>query len=71
LVEAINIIRRPSRSWRVGLLSWPFICIGIGLTGWNIYDPYYTTLVFYFLAIITIAGNPESDSLAARHPVAA
>jgi O-antigen ligase len=33
-----------------GLLCWSFVCMAIGLTGWNIYDPFYATLVFFFIA---------------------
>ena len=68
IFQAVAIIRRHFASWQVGLLSWPFICIGIGLTGWNIYDPYYTTLVFYFLAMITISADGEMDRHVTRRP---
>lgn len=68
-LQAVEIIRHRITSWHVGLLSWPFICIGIGLTGWNIYDPYYTTLVFYFLAIITISANGEMDRHIDQRPL--
>lgn len=46
--------------WHTGLLSWPFVCVAIGLTGWNIYDPSYTTVVFYFLVL---TGLPASGAL--------
>ena len=61
LWQVVNNLRRHMQSWRTGLLSWPVICITIGLTGWNIYDPFYTTLIFYFLAIIIISTDNGTD----------
>jgi O-antigen ligase len=55
--NATSIIRSCVSSWHSGLWSWPFICLLIGLTGWNIYDPFYTTIVFYFLALIAVSVN--------------
>lgn len=55
--KATRIIRTSDGSWRAGLWSWPFICVIIGLTGWNIYDPFYTTIVFYFLSLIGVSVN--------------
>ena len=66
-LNAIRIIRCHLDSWPAGLSSWPFVCIGIGLTGWNIYDPFYTTLTFYFLTFIAIsAGNAGDGRTAAQ-----
>ena len=70
-LNAIRIVRRHFSSWPAGLSSWPFICVGIGLTGWNIYDPFYTTLIFYFLTFIAISaeiagyGHKEPQALPA------
>jgi O-antigen ligase len=44
-------------SWRTGLLSWPFVCVMVGLTGWNIYDPFYTTVIFYFLVLVSVPSG--------------
>lgn len=56
-LRIIKILRNFDASWQTGLLSWPFICLGIGLTGWNIYDPFYTTIIFYFLAMISVSAS--------------
>jgi O-antigen ligase len=48
-------------AWRLGagrqggLLCWSFILVTIGLAGWNIYDPFYATLVFFFMAMIGVS----------------
>lgn len=53
-----KIIRGSVDSWKAGLWSWPFICLAIGLTGWNIYDPFYATILFFFIALISVSSNP-------------
>jgi hypothetical protein len=53
----VKMVRNFVNSWCAGLWCWPFICLVIGLTGWNIYDPFYTTIVFYFLALICVGAN--------------
>lgn len=49
-ITAVNLWRLKKNQWRVGLGAWPFVLVGIGITGWNIYDPFYTCLVIYFMA---------------------
>ena len=49
----INAIRQwladvPSR-W-IGLGTCPFVLVGIGLTGWNIYGTFYANIVMFFIA---------------------
>jgi O-antigen ligase len=59
--NAARIIRSSVSSWHSGLWSWPFICLLTGLTGWNIYDPFYTTIVFYFLSLIGVSINARAE----------
>jgi O-antigen ligase len=54
--RTIQILRDSRTVWRAGLWAWPLVCLAIGLTGWNIYDPFYTSVVFYFLALISISS---------------
>jgi O-antigen ligase len=59
--RAVKMIRDHCGRWHTGLLCWPFVCVMVGLTGWNIYDPSYTTVVFYFLVLISLPdGGPIS-----------
>jgi hypothetical protein len=58
--RVIQLVRDHCTAWRTGLVSWPFICFAVGLTGWNIYDPFYTTVIFYFLVLISL---PADDTL--------
>lgn len=60
--NASRIIWSSVGSWRAGLWSWPFICLIIGLAGWNIYDPFYTTIIFYFLSLISVSVNADTQS---------
>ncbi len=60
--KASRIIRSSVGSWHAGLWSWPFICLVIGLAGWNIYDPFYTTIIFYFLSLISVSVNVDMES---------
>jgi len=41
--------RLNATAWHVGLCTVPFVLIGISVTGWNIFDPFYTSLVVFFL----------------------
>jgi O-antigen ligase len=53
-VRVFQTVRKRLAPWHTGLLSWPFVCLMVGLTGWNIYDPFYTTVIFYFLVLIGV-----------------
>jgi len=45
--------------WRYGLVTWPVVLLFVGVTGYNIYDPWYQSLfVFYLVMIGTSAGQP-------------
>ena len=55
--RTIQILRHARTAWTVGLSVWPFVFLAIGLTGWNIYDPFYASVVFYFLALIGISAQ--------------
>jgi O-Antigen ligase len=55
--RAVKIVQERCIGWHTGLVSWPFVCVAIGLTGWNIYDPFYTTVVFYFLVLISLQAG--------------
>jgi O-antigen ligase len=43
--------------YKDALFSWPFVIMVIGLTGWNIYDAFFTSIMAYFLAFIGTSGN--------------
>lgn len=58
----VKMVRGFVYSWCAGLWCWPFICFVIGLSGWNIYDPFYTTIVFYFLSLICVAAKLPGKS---------
>jgi O-antigen ligase len=58
--RAVQTVRNLPAPWHIGLLSWPFVCVLVGLTGWNIYDPFYTTVIFYFLVLISVPVDGES-----------
>ncbi len=47
----------PSR-W-LGLETCPFVVVGIGLTGWNIYGTFYANIVMFFIAWM---GSQHADS---------
>jgi O-Antigen ligase len=55
--RVVRLVRDRCTGWHTGLMSWPFICVVIGLTGWNIYDPFYTTVVIYFLVLISLPAD--------------
>jgi hypothetical protein len=59
--RVIQTVRNQLAPWHIGLLSWPFVCVMVGLTGWNIYDPFYTTVMFYFLVLISVPADGESQ----------
>lgn len=45
--------------WRYGLVTWPVVLLSVGVTGYNIFDPWYQSLfVFYLVMIGTSAGQP-------------
>jgi O-antigen ligase len=56
----VQTVRKRLAPWHIGLLSWPFVCVMVGLTGWNIYDPFYTTVIFYFLVLISVPADAVS-----------
>ncbi len=58
--RVVQTVRKRLAPWHTGLLSWPFVCVMVGLTGWNIYDPFYTTVIFYFLALISVPSSVGS-----------
>jgi O-antigen ligase len=58
--RVVQMARERFAPWHIGLLSWPFVCVGVGLTGWNIYDPFYTTVIFYFLVLISVPAGGMS-----------
>ena len=62
--RVVEMVRDHCGHWHTGLLSWPFVCVVVGLTGWNIYDPSYTTVVFYFLVLISLPGG---GALVSKH----
>jgi O-antigen ligase len=59
--RVVQTVRKLPAPWHIGLLSWPFVCVMVGLTGWNIYDPFYTTVMFYFLVLISVPADGESQ----------
>jgi O-antigen ligase len=55
--RVVQLVRDRCTGWHSGLMSWPFVCVMVGLTGWNIYDPFYTTVIFYFLVLISLSAD--------------
>lgn len=51
-VNAVKRIKQDLTGWRSGLAAWPIVLLVIGLTGYNIYDAWYTTLFAYFSVLI-------------------
>jgi O-antigen ligase len=51
-VNACRLIVKNHQGLRLGLIPWPAAFLVVGLTGWNIFDPYYTSLFVYFLGLI-------------------
>lgn len=60
--------------WRIGLITWPAVLLTIGLTGYNIYDPWYQSLFTFFLILIgtltsrSAAGNTDIFSFNRKMP---
>ena len=44
-------------SWRIGLGACPFVLLGNAITGWTVYDSFYASIVFFFLAWLA-SGQP-------------
>jgi len=38
--------------WRQGLTTWPVVLLSVGITGYNIYDPWYQSLFVFFIVLI-------------------
>ena len=64
--RVVQTLRKRLVPWHTGLLSWPFVCVMVGLTGWNIYDPFYTTVIFYFLVLISVPADVGPRPLTAQ-----
>ncbi|MDR3631777.1 MAG: O-antigen ligase family protein [Desulfocapsaceae bacterium] len=51
--------------WRVGLGACPFVLLGIGFTGWTVYDSFYACIVIFFLAWLTVSRpSPPAEEYA-------
>jgi O-antigen ligase len=59
-VNACRLIAKNHEGLRLGLIPWPVVFLVVGLTGWNIYDPYYTSLFVYFLGLIGAGPGDEA-----------
>ena len=59
-INACRLIKRNHEGLRLGLIPWPIVFLVVGLTGWNIFDPYYTSLFVYFLGLI--GGGPPDEA---------
>lgn len=60
----INAMRRlfqGCHEYKDALFCWPFVIMVIGLTGWNIYDAFFASVVAYFLAFIGITENFDAQ----------
>jgi len=56
------VIRKLYRNhgrWRHGLITWPIVLFSVGITGYNIYDPWYQSLFVFFIVLV---GIPEGQS---------
>lgn len=51
-INAIRLIIKNHEGLRLGLLTWPIVLFTIGLTGWNIYNSWYQSLLAFFLVLI-------------------
>jgi len=50
-IQTLLIIGRNTNAWRVGCTSWPFVFMCVGLTGWNVFDAFNTSLLVFFLGL--------------------
>jgi O-antigen ligase len=57
-VSTVRMIIRNENDWHKGLMTWPIVFLVVGLTGWNIFDAWYTSLFVFF---ISLAGIQESE----------
>lgn len=48
-------IMKNDDGWREGLNTWPVVLFSVGLTGFNIFDPWYFSLFIFFLILIGCA----------------
>lgn len=51
-IKVVVLNLRNVTEWRIGLFTWPVVLIVNGLTGFNIFDAWYTTL-FAFFTVMT------------------
>ena len=61
-VNAVKMAFQKLDGWRWGLITFPFVIFGIGLTGFNIYHGWYQSLVAYILVLIGIRTHPDELS---------
>jgi O-antigen ligase len=47
--------------WHFGLITWPFVFIVIGLTGWNIFGSQYQTVFTYFMTLTAVSVNRQKE----------
>jgi O-antigen ligase len=59
-INACRLVVKNYQNLHVGLIPWPIAFLVVGLTGWNIYDPYYTSLFVYFLGLM---AGPSDDTI--------
>ena len=52
-----RMIVKNGDGWREGLMTWPVVLFAVGLTGFNIYDPWYHSLFIFFLILIVCASR--------------
>ena len=58
-VNACRFVANNHQGLLLGLIPWPVVFLVVGLTGWNIFDPYYTSLFVYFLGFM---GGPNDNA---------
>jgi hypothetical protein len=58
--NTIRMIAADTQQFRAGLMAWPIVLLGIGLTGCNIYDSWYQALFAFF--IVLIGTHPKKEN---------
>lgn len=55
LYQSWRTIHRYGDGWREGLLAWPVVLLFVGISGYNIYDPWYHSIFVFFLILIAVS----------------
>ncbi len=61
-VNSVKMTCKKIDGWRWGLMTLPIVMFVFGLTGFNIYDSWYLTLVAYILVLIGMTAHSDELS---------